>query len=209
MRWEVTMVSLTIAILLVSTAPYSTAPDPVAETTTACSVEQDELFPPSTPGSPGPEARPADAGPRSLFLAVESRVQREEASAHALAFVVRAEPWDARSPRARRLEFPGRSWPFALAVTADAATTYWALARGGLERNPLLALGRLDIGMVKIVQFPLLAKAIDAIEARHPRLGRHLRWATLVFHAALAFNNVRLGRAAGELGLGGRRLARP
>lgn len=203
------MGSLTIAILLVSPAAYSTASDPVVETTTACSVEEDGLFSPSTAGSPGSETRPADAAPRSLFLAVESRVRREEPSAHSLAFVVQAEPWAAPSPRARGLEFPGRTWPFALAVTADAATTYWALARGGLERNPLLALGRLDVGMVKIVQFPLLAKAIDAIEARHPRLGRRLRWATLVFHAALAFNNVRLGRTAGERGLGARRLARP
>ena len=203
------MVSLTIAILLVSTAPYSTVSDPVAETTTACSIEPDGLFSPSPAVDPGPEARPADAAPHSLFLAVESRVRREEPGAHALAFVVRAEPWAAPSARARRLEFPGRTWPFALAVTADAATTYWALARGGLEKNPLLALGRLDIGMVKIVQFPLLAKAIDKVEARYPRLGRHLRWATLVFHAALAINNVRLGRTAGELGLGGRRLARP
>ena len=97
-----------------------------------------------------------------------------------------------------RLESPGRAWPFALAATADAATTYWALARGGAERNPLLSLGRADVGMVKIIQFPLLAKAIDYIEARHPRLGRHLRWSTLVFHAVLAINNVRIGRMAGD-----------
>jgi hypothetical protein len=52
--------------------------------------------------------------------------------------------------------------------------------------------------MVKIVQFPLLAKAIDTLEARHPRLGRPLRWAVLVFHAALAIHNVRMGLAAGQ-----------
>jgi len=89
------------------------------------------------------------------------------------------------------------------------ATTYWALAHGGSERNPLLAFRRIDVGMVKIIQFPLLAKAIDAVEARHPRLGRRLRWATLAFHAVLAVNNVRMGRTAGELGLGARRLAKP
>jgi hypothetical protein len=60
--------------------------------------------------------------------------------------------------------------------------TYWALAHGGSERNPLVAFRRVDVGMVKIVQFPLLAKAIDTVEARDPRLGRRLRWATLAFH---------------------------
>jgi hypothetical protein len=106
-----------------------------------------------------------------------------------------------------RLESPGRAWPFALAATADAATTYWALAQGGTERNPVLALGHADVGMVKMLQFPLMAKAVDMIEARDPRLGRRLRWATLAFHALLAFNNVRMGRMAGELGLDARRHA--
>jgi len=62
--------------------------------------------------------------------------------------------------------------------------------------------------MVKMLQFPLLAKAVDMIGARDPRLGRRLRWATLAFHALLAFNNVRMGRMAGELGLDAQRHAR-
>jgi len=52
--------------------------------------------------------------------------------------------------------------------------------------------------MVKIVEFPLLAIAVDTLEKRHPRLGRRLRWATLAFHGALAFHNVRMGVAAGR-----------
>jgi hypothetical protein len=77
-------------------------------------------------------------------------------------------------------------------------TTQWALQRGCFERNPVLALARVDVTMVKIVQFPLLAMAVDRLERRHPRLGRTLRWATLAFHGALAFHNVRLGLAAGR-----------
>ena len=98
-------------------------------------------------------------------------------------------------------------WP-SRASWRDAATTYWALGRGGAERNPLLAMGRADVGMVKMIQFPLLAKVVDLIGARDPRLGRRLRWVTLAFHALLAFNNVRLGRTAGELGLDAQRHAR-
>jgi len=151
-----------------------------------------------------------DPQPGSLLLSAESRVRHEDLHEQSASVLVRAERLASRSTRRRfRIESPGRAWPFALAATADAATTYWALAHGGSERNPLLAFRRIDVGMLKIIQFPLLAKAIDTVEARHPRLGRRLRWATLAFHAVLAVNNVRMGRAAGELGLGARRLARP
>jgi hypothetical protein len=54
--------------------------------------------------------------------------------------------------------------------------------------------------MVKMLQFPLLAKAVSMVEAKDPRLGRRLRWATLVFHAVLAFNNVRLGAVSAQRG---------
>jgi hypothetical protein len=52
--------------------------------------------------------------------------------------------------------------------------------------------------MVKMAQFPLLAKAVDLIEGKNPRLGRRLRWTTLIFHAVLAANNVRLGHFAAQ-----------
>jgi hypothetical protein len=203
------MSALAIAILLLSTATYSTERDAVFTTTAVCSIEPDGLFPADPVDATGP-ARAVDPPPRSLFLSAESRVLREdpsELSASVLAAVDRRTPFSTR--RRFRLESPGRAWPFALAATADAATTYWALAHGGRERNPLLAFGRVDVGMVKIIQFPLLAKAIDVIEARHPRLGRRLRWATLVFHAVLAVNNVRMGRSAGELGLDAHPRPRP
>jgi hypothetical protein len=208
------MSALAIAILLVSTATYSTEPDAVFTTATACSIEPDALFPADAVDSTAVDstAAPAptvDPQPRSLLLSAESRVLREDAHEQSASVLV-TERFAAPSTRRRfRLEAPGRAWPFALAASADAATTYWALAHGGSERNPLLAFLRLDVGMVKIVQFPLLAKAIDTVEARHPRLGRRLRWATLAFHAVLAVNNVRMGRTAGELGLGARRLAKP
>ena len=204
------MSALAIAILLVSTATHSTQPDGVFTTADACSVEPDALFLADPADSTVLPAPTVDPPPRSLLLSAESRVRREDAHGQSAGVLVHAE-WLV-SPSTRRpfrLESPGRAWPFALAVTADAATTYWALAHGGSERNPLLALRRLDVGMVKIIQFPLLAKAIDAVEARHPRLGRRLRWATLAFHAVLAVNNVRMGRTAGEPGLGARRLAKP
>jgi hypothetical protein len=54
--------------------------------------------------------------------------------------------------------------------------------------------------MVKMLQFPLLAKAVSMVEAKDPRLGRRLRWATLAFHAVLAFNNVRLGAMSAQRG---------
>jgi hypothetical protein len=134
------------------------------------------------------------------LIAAESRVNHEDPSQQALRFAVRVD-LTAPSTRPRvRLESPGRAWPFALAATADAATTYWALSRGGAERNPLLSLGRADVGMVKMLQFPLLAKAVSMVEAKDPRLGRRLRWATLAFHAVLAFNNVRLGAASAQRG---------
>jgi hypothetical protein len=206
------MSALAIAILLVSTATYSTEPDGVFTTTAACSIEPDGLFPVDPVDSTVPPARTVDPQPqpRSLLLSAESRVLREDPSGQSASVLVQVEGLASPSPRRRfRLESPGRAWPFALAATADAATTYWALAHGGSERNPLLAFRRIDVGMVKIIQFPLLAKAIDAVEARHPRLGRRLRWATLAFHALLAVNNVRMGRTAGEPGLGARRLAKP
>lgn len=204
------MSALAIAILLLSTATYSTERDAVFTTTAACSIEPDGLFPADPVDSMGPPAPPVDPQPRSLFLSAESRVLRADPSEQSAGVLVRVEELASLSPRRRfRLESPGRAWPFALAATADAATTYWALAHGGRERNPLLAFGRVDVGMVKIIQFPLLAKAIDAVEARHPRLGRRLRWATLVFHAVLAVNNVRMGRSAGERGLDARPHGRP
>ena len=193
------MTSLALAILLLSTPVPMTEPDPLFEAPVACAIDGDMLFsaPESTTEPAAPAAPPA---PRSLVLAAASRVSHEDPSQQALPFAVRVD-LTAPSTRARvRLESPGRAWPFALAATADAATTYWALSRGGTERNPLLALGRADVGMVKILQFPLLAKAVDMIAARDPRLGRRLRWATLVFHAVLAFNNVRLGAAAAQRG---------
>ena len=204
------MSALAIAILLVSTATYSTEPDAVFMTAAACSIEPDALFPADPVDSTVPLPPTVDPQPRSLLLSAESRVLREDPHEQSASVLVRAERLASPSTRRRfRLESPGRAWPFALAATADAATTYWALAHGGSERNPLLAFRRIDVGMVKIIQFPLLAKAIDTVEARHPRLGRRLRWATLAFHAVLAVNNVRIGRTAGDLGLGARRLARP
>jgi hypothetical protein len=147
-----------------------------------------------------PHPTPLDPGPPSLVVAAQSRISREDASQSVV--VTRAEglpPRPTRPPAS--LALSGRAWPFALAAAADATTTYWALGRGAYERNPLLVPGRLDVVAVKIIQFPLLTKAIDAVEARHPRLGRHLRWVSLVFHAALAIHNVRMGRSAVQLGL--------
>ncbi|HUG55063.1 MAG TPA: hypothetical protein VMR21_15760 [Vicinamibacteria bacterium] len=152
----------------------------------------------------GAEPHPTslESRPRPLALAVDARIQREDVRKQSL-FVPRVEGLVVPPARTPGLEFSGRSWPFALAAAADATTTYWALGRGAHERNPLLAAGRLDVVMVKLVQFPLLSKAIGAVEARHPRLGRHLRWVSLAFHAALAFHNLRMGRSASQLGLEG------
>jgi hypothetical protein len=193
------MTPLAIAILLLSTPVPVTEPDPLFETTVACAVDGDTLFS-ATESRTEPAAPAPDPKPRSLSLAAESRVSHEDPSQQAIPFPVRVDLTAPSTLSRVRLESPGRAWPFALAATADAATTYWALARGGTERNPLLALGRVDVGMVKIIQFPLLAKAVDLIEARDPRLGRRLRWATLAFHALLAFNNVRLGHWAAQRG---------
>jgi hypothetical protein len=193
------MTSLALAILLLSTPVPVTEPDPLFEAPVACAIDGDTLF--SAPdATPEPAAPAPDPAPRSLLIAAESRVNHEDPSQQALPFAARVD-LTAPSTRPRvRLESPGRAWPFALAATADAATTYWALSRGGAERNPLLSLGRADVGMVKMLQFPLLAKAVSMVEAKDPRLGRRLRWATLVFHAVLAFNNVRLGAVSAQRG---------
>jgi hypothetical protein len=193
------MTSLALAILLLATPVPVTEPDPLFDTPVACAIDRDTLFS-AGESTTEPAAPILDPEPRSLVLAAAARVSHENPSQQALPFALRV---DLAAPATRprvRLESPGRAWPFALAATADAATTYWALSRGGTERNPLLALGHADVGMVKILQFPLLAKAVDMIAARDPRLGRRLRWATLVFHAVLAFNNVRLGAAAAQRG---------
>jgi hypothetical protein len=143
------MSALAIAILLLSTATYSSERDAVFTTTAACSIEPDRLFPADAVDATGP-ARAVDPPPRSLFLSAESRVLREDASELSARVLVRADGRTPFSTRRRfRLESPGRAWPFALAATADAATTYWALAHGGRERNPLLAFGRMDVGMVE------------------------------------------------------------
>jgi hypothetical protein len=197
-RNAITAVLVSIAILPASVAagpaidepalPWD--PDPVA-----CVVEPR----PETPAcsvTVGP-APAADAGPRTLVLDLESRITSGEASRPPVPQA--GERLTSSSSRApARLAYSGRAWPFALGVTADALTTQWAVGRGCFERNPLLGVGRLDIAMVKMVQFPLLAIAVDALERRHPRLGHGLRWATLAFHGALAFHNVRTGLAAGR-----------
>ena len=189
------MSSLAIAILLVATSATAPEPDPLFETPAACAVEADAVFADHA-GLTGPAAPLASPEPRSLFEAAESWVRDGDPS-RSVAMQVEHLTAPSTSPR-RHLASPGRAWPFALAATADAATTYWALGRGGTERNPLLAMGRLDVGMVKMAQFPLLAKVVDMVEGRNPRLGRRLRWTTLVFHAVLAANNVRLGRFAAQ-----------
>ena len=203
------MTALAIAMVLLSAPASAGASDPLFEPAVACAAARDTLFAaPESTTDVAASAPAPDPEPRSLVLAAESRVRHEDPSQQTFALAVRVD-LPAPSTLSRvHLESPGRAWPFALAATADAATTYWALARGGAERNPLLALGHEDVGMVKIIQFPLIAKAVDMIEARDPRLGRRLRWATLAFHALLAFNNVRMGRTAGELGLDAQRHAR-
>jgi hypothetical protein len=190
------MTSLAAAILLVATTAAATPEtDPLFETPTACAVEPiGELRSPD-PLS-GPDVPLVSSEHRSLRLAAESRVRDDDPSRPLLAQVDRpaTSSWFSRF----RLESPGRAWPFALAATADAASTYWALRRGGAEGNPLLGPGRLDIAMVKMAQFPIIAKAVDMVEARNPRLGRRLRWTALVFHAVLAANNVRVGHFAAQ-----------
>ena len=195
------MTALAIAMVLLSAPAPAGASDPLFEPTVACAVAGDTLFaaPESTTDLAAPVPVP-DPEPRSLVLAAASRVSREDPSQQAFPLAVRVDLPAPSTPSRVRLESPGRAWPFALAATADAATTYWALAQGGTERNPVLALGHADVGMVKMLQVPLLAKAVDMIEARDARLGRRLRWATLAFHALLAFNNVRLGAASAQRG---------
>lgn len=188
------MSTLAIAILLVATPATAPEPDSLFETPATCAAEADALFADHAVLT-SPAALLASPEPRSLFEAAESRVRDEDPSR---SVAMQVEHLTAPSTSPRRLASPGRAWPFALAATADAATTYWALGRGGAERNPLLAMGRLDVGMVKMAQFPLLAKVVDLVEGRNPRLGRRLRWTTLVFHAVLAANNVRLGRFAAQ-----------
>jgi len=189
------MSSLAIAILLVAASATAPEPDPLFETPATCAAEADAFFAAQAVVT-SPAALLASPEPRSLFEAAESRVRDEDPS-RSVAIQVERLTAPSTGPH-RRLASPGRAWPFALAATADAATTYWALGRGGAERNPLLAMGRLDVGMVKMAQFPLLAKVVDLVEGRNPRLGRRLRWTTLVFHAVLAANNVRLGRFAAQ-----------
>ena len=189
------MGSLAIAILLVATSTAAPEPDPLFETSPACVVEADAVFA-DADVLIAPAAPVASPEPRSLSEAAES-LMRDEDPSRSIAIQVDRLAAPAASP-SRRLVSPGRAWPFALAATADAATTYWALGRGGAERNPLLAMGRLDVGMVKMAQFPLLAKVVDLVEGKNPRLGRRLRWTTLIFHAVLAANNVRLGRFAAQ-----------
>lgn len=199
-----TGVSITPAAAAQATDPQETLP--VAEETTACSTAPEPL-PEWLRVEPQEVARRSElqavatSATRPLVFAVESRGGGED-----------GEPFAWRSPtgwaagdilartlptasgrKHSRLTYSGRAWPFALAATADAVTTHWALGRGASERNPLLAFGRVDLTMAKIVQFPLLALAIDSLEAVHPRWGRLLRWGILAFHAALAVNNVRLG----------------
>ncbi|HYU44531.1 MAG TPA: hypothetical protein VEQ84_20465 [Vicinamibacteria bacterium] len=62
------MSALAIAILLVSTATYSTAPDAVFTTAAACSIEPDGLFPADPVDSTLPPAPAVDPQPRSLLL---------------------------------------------------------------------------------------------------------------------------------------------
>ena len=188
------MTALAIAILLVATNARAPEPDPLFPTPSACAVEPDVVLADAETLT-APAAPMATAEPRSLFLAAESRV-RDEAPSKSLA--IQVERLTAPSMSPHRLTSPGRAWPFALAATADAASTYWALRRGGAEGNPLLGPGRLDIAMVKMAQFPIIAKVVDMVEARNPRVGRRLRWTALVFHAVLAVNNVRLGRFAAQ-----------
>jgi hypothetical protein len=189
------MTSLALAILLVATSARAPEPDPLFETPAACALEPNAVFaaPEALAAPAAPTAAPE---PRSLFLAAESRVRDEDPS-KSVAIQLEGLTAPSTSPRSR-LTSPGHAWPFALAATADAASTYWALRRGGVEGNPLLGPGRLDIAMVKMAQFPIIAKVVDMVEARNPRVGRRLRWTALVFHAVLAANNVRLGRFAGQ-----------
>lgn len=177
--------------LVSSIEPGPAACPAEAEPPAVCGVEYGEplcldpaaaaLFPP--------------AGSRSLMRAAQWRIT-SEGDASRQSFSLNAEhlTWSAERPQGR--PDSARSWPFALGLTADALSTYWALQRGAVERNPLLSSNSFDVAMAKIVQFPLLTIAVDSVEKRNPKLGRRLRWATLAFHAALAFNNVRLGLSA-------------
>ncbi len=62
------MSALAIAILLVSTATYSTESDDVFTTASACSIEPDGLFPADTVDSTVPSVAAVDPQPRSLLL---------------------------------------------------------------------------------------------------------------------------------------------
>src|SRR5262249_38953346 len=159
-----------------------------AEPPAQCSAEEGEpLCVDAT--STAPAAIPAapaatEVGPRSLRLAAASRVTREEdASRQSFAPSAEVLAWSAERPRGHF--DAAHAWPMAVGLTADALSTYWALQRGAVERNPLLSSSSFDVAMAKIVQFPLLTLAVDSVERHHPKLGRQLRWATLVFHAAL------------------------
>src|SRR5262245_44145766 len=127
----------------------------------------------------------ADAGQRSLLRAAESRVTREDASRQSFSLAIDGLALSSERPRSQ-VKYSGHAWPFAVGATADALSTYFALQRGGFERNPLLSSSGFDVAMAKMVQFPLLALAAKEVEKRNPRMGRTLRWATLAFHAALA-----------------------
>lgn len=151
-----------------------------------------------------------DPEPRSLRLAAETRVLQDDAiprpSSLPTADLELALP-SRRS--ASFLAYSGRTWPLVLGAAADAATTSWALGRGADERNPLLSPGRLDVLMVKMIQLPLLMRALDMVEARHPRLGRQLRRASVAFHVLLAISNLKAGRAAGRAALAVRPVTLP
>ena len=187
------------------------------EETPACSIPAPAPLPDWLQASP-PEPAPERTDPRaagaagtpSLALVVESRLGREAVEAWARPSAalepVSVAPPTRRTPARRGrfgLQFSGRAWPFAVAAAADVASTHWGLGRGGSEKNPFLASGRMDLGMVKIVQFPLLFVAVEALQSTHPRWARQLRWLILAFHGALAVNNVRVGRSI-DRGLGPR-----
>jgi hypothetical protein len=151
-----------------------------------------------------------DPEPRSLRLAAETRVLQDDAAPRPSSLPTPDLGLALPSRRsASFLAYSGRTWPLVLGAAADAATTSWALGRGADERNPLLSPGRLDVLMVKMIQLPLLMRALDAVEARHPRLGHQLRRASIVFNVLLAVSNVRAGRAAGRVPLAVRPVTLP
>jgi hypothetical protein len=157
------------------------------------------------------ETAPFDPGPPSLMLAAQSRIRRDDVRSLSPSPPALRLDFAAAFPRSassRGLSYPARTWPLALGAAADAATTSWALGRGACERNPLLTTGRFDVLMVKMVQLPLLLGAIENVEAKNPRLGRRLRWASVAFHALLAVNNLR-GGASGRVAAAAATVTRP